>query len=112
MKLYIIREPATPEQITDMLEVFEMFIKTAVDIEREILAGGGSRHADCEDLLLQDGSLQRNIWGADWYPHSVEVRFEALINIRPNQNNPSMLILDPAIRDRVERIVRKLLEKS
>ena len=33
-----------------------------------------------------------------------------LINIRPRQNNPSMTILDPAIRARVETIARRLLE--
>ena len=39
-----------------------------------------------------------------------EVQFEALINIRPRQNNPSMTILDPVVRTRVETIVRQLLE--
>ena len=31
-------------------------------------------------------------------------------NIRPRQNNPSMIILDPAIRARVETIARRLLK--
>jgi len=69
-------------------------------------------HADCESLLLQDGSEQKNIWGADWVPDEAEVRFESFINIRPNQNNPAMTILDPGIRDQVEKIVRRLLEKT
>lgn len=112
MTVHIIRTPATPEQIADVLQAFEIFIKLAVDIHRAILAGGGYRHADCEGLLLQDGSRQENIWGADWYPEDSEVRFEALINIRPHQNNPSMTIQDPQIRDQVERIARSLLEKS
>jgi len=111
MTIHIIRTPATPEQITEMRQVFDEFIKLAVDIEREILAGGGSRHADCESVLLQDGSKQQDIWGADWYPEKSEVRFDALINIRPNQSNPSMTILDVAIRNKVEKIVRHLLEK-
>lgn len=109
--IHIIRTTATPEQIGEMRQVFEEFIKLALDIERQILAGGGSRHADCENFLLQDGSKQQNIWGADWYPESSEVRFDALINIRPNQNNPAMTILDAAIRDMVEKIARRLLEK-
>jgi len=108
--IHLIRTSATPEQITEMLQAFGDFIKLAVDIEREILSGGGYRHADCENLLLQDGSNQISIWGADWYPESSEVRFEALINIRPNQNNPSMLILDAGMRNHVERIARELLE--
>ena len=62
----------------------------------------------CEALLLEDGSRQEDVWGADWVPLSQEVRFEALINIRPQQN-PSMTILDPSIRERVEEVVRRLL---
>ena len=60
--------------------------------------------------MLEDGSRQEDIWGADWLPFSQEVQFEALINIRPRQNNFSMTIQDPAIRERVETIVRRLLE--
>jgi hypothetical protein len=67
-------------------------------------------NAHCEQVLLEDGSRQEDIWGADWLPFSQEVQFEALINIRPRQNNPSMTILDPAIRARVETIAHRLLE--
>jgi len=109
--IHIIHNPATPEQITEMLQAFGNFIKLAVDIQRSILAGGGDLHADCEKLLLDDGGEQKNIWGADWIPAATQVRFEALINIRPHQNNPSMTILDSSIRDEVEKIVRRLLEK-
>lgn len=93
-----------------MLQSLETYINLAVDIERGILAGGGMLHADGEAVLIDDGSLQENIWGADWIPETQEVRFEALINIRPRQNNRSMTILDPSIRQRVERIVRYMLE--
>ncbi len=110
--IHIIRTSATPEQIAEMRQMFEEFIKLAVDIERAILAGGGEMHADCESLLLQDGSVQKNIWGADWVPDEAEVRFESFINIRPNLNNPAMTILDPDIRDQVEKIVRHLLEQK
>ncbi len=68
MIIHVIRAPATPEQIAEMLQAFGDFIKLAVDVDREILAGGGNLHADCENMLLQDGSGQENIWGADWVP--------------------------------------------
>lgn len=61
-------------------------------------------------MLLAHGSDQANIWGADWIPQTQKVRFEALINIRPRQHNPSMRILDEALRGRVEAIIRSLLE--
>jgi hypothetical protein len=49
--------------------------------------------------LLENGSKQVEIWGADWYPLTQEVGYESLINIRPRQNNRSMEIQDPMIRD-------------
>jgi len=112
MTIHIIRTPATPERIAEMRQMFDEFIKLAVDVEHAILAGGGEMHADCESFLLRDGSEQKNIWGADWVPDEAEVRFESFINIRPNQNNPAMTILDPGLRAQVEKIVRGLLEKA
>lgn len=100
---------ATKQQLDEMLETLGVYIKLAVDIRRGILAGGGALHADCEAVLLGEGSRQEDIWGADWIPSTQQVRYEALINIRPRQNNPAMEILDPAIRERVGEIVQRLL---
>lgn len=107
--IHIIREHATPEQMKEMLEMLETYVKLAVDIDRRILAGGGAMHADCESVLLDDGSLQEFIWGADWDPAAQQVTFESLINIRPRQNNPSMEILDPNIQEKVTETTRSLL---
>ena len=107
--IHLIRSRASKQELDEMLEALEVYIKLAVDVKREILAGGGALHADCEAVLLEDGSLQEDVWGADWIPLSQEVRYEALINIRPAQNNPSMRILDVALRDRVGDIAKCLL---
>lgn len=108
MKIRIVREIVTEHELRDMLEELRSYVKLAVDVERGVLAGGGEYHADCEEVLLADGSRQEDIWGADWYPESKSVRFEALINIRPNQDNPSMEIQDRKIREDVEHVVRRL----
>jgi hypothetical protein len=110
LSILIVREPATANQIDEMMQTLGSYIKLAVDVERGILAGGGELHADCEQALLDDGSQQSEIWGADWYPHTREVGFEALINIRPRQQNFGLEIQDPTLRERVEKIVRRLLE--
>jgi hypothetical protein len=107
--IHIIRSRASSQQITEMLEMLGTYIKLAVDIERRIVAGGGALHADCEAVLIEDGSRQENIWGADWNPSAQQVTFEALINIRPRQHNPSLEILDPSVRERVTDISRQLL---
>ena len=109
--ILIIREQATPKQIEQMAESYVgLMIKLAVDIEQEILAGGGELHADCEQILLENGSQQENVWGADWYPEVRRVGFESLINIRPRQQNRTMEIKDPVLREKIEIIVRNLLE--
>jgi len=112
MAIHIIRDRATPAQIADMMQTLQTYIKLAVDVDREILAGGGEMHADCERALLDDGSQQSRVWGADWNPASNEVTYESLINIRPSQNNRSMEIQDSQIRSTVERITRNRLEQS
>jgi hypothetical protein len=110
MKILIVRNRATQEEIQEMQEELDTYIKLAIDVERKILAGGGEYHADCEEVLLEDGSRQEDIWGADWYPGSKTVEFVALINIRPRQGNRGMEIEDPKLRAEIEAIVRKLLE--
>ena len=111
--MLIIREPATDEQIGQMAEIYDdVLIKLAVDVNREIIAGGGALHADCEQALLDDGSQQEDIWGADWYPSLKKVGFESLINIRPRQQNFGFEVQDPALRTQIETIVRKLFEVS
>jgi hypothetical protein len=107
--IHRIRSRATRQQLEEMLATLRVYVKVAVDIRQGILAGGGVLHADCEAVLLDEGSRQEDIWGADWVPETQQVQYEALINIRPRQNNPSMVILDPSIRDRVGEIMQGLL---
>jgi hypothetical protein len=109
---YLIQSHASEEQISEMLETLETYIKLAVDIDRGVLVGGGGLHADCEAVLLENGSAQEFIWGADWVPRTKKVHFEALINLRPQQGNTSMTIQDETIRAKVEEIARRLLEGS
>ena len=87
----------------------ESYIKLAVDIDRKILAGGGILHADCEAILLEAGSQQENVWGADWLPFTEEVTFESLINIRPKQNNFGLEIEDKKLRSDIEQVVREMM---
>lgn len=112
MRIHLLRSRVTQQQLDEMLEALGFYVKLAVDIERGILAGGGVLHADGEALLLDDGSQQEHVWGADWVPSTKQLRYEALINIRPHQSNPSMSILDSSIRERIAEIVQSLLGDS
>ncbi len=81
-----------------------------MDVERGILAGGGALHADCEAVLLEEGSNNDDIWGADWYPLTQQLGYEAMLNIRPRLGNRSMYLQNPLLRDKIERIVDDLLK--
>lgn len=108
--IYLLKEKASPEQVKEMLQTLGLYIKLAVDVENEILAGGGVLHADCEAVLLEAGSLQKDVWGADWIPETQEVTFESLINIRPRQNNFSMEVESNELRTKIQKIVREIFE--
>lgn len=91
---------------------FEDMVKYVVDVERGIAAIGGELHADEEALLLEHGSRQDDLWGANYYPGKGPdgcIEYTSLINIRPAQGNRSMTIEDPALRERVCTITRALI---
>ncbi len=107
--IHLLRERATSEQITEMQQEYEGMIKIVVDIRRRVLSGGGDMHADCESVLLEDGSEQDDLWGANWYSAEQRIAFESLINIRPRLGNRSTLIQSQELRETVESVTREIL---
>src|SRR5512143_4346169 len=95
-----------------VLLFFEDMVKYVVDVERGVAAVGGEMHDDAEHVLLDDGSRQADLWGANYYPGRGReecIEYTALINIRPAQGNRSMEIQDPAVRERVRGLTLALI---
>lgn len=107
--LLIVRAKIDPETLKEIAEDLKGYIKIVVDIRRKILAAGGEKHVDCERILLEDGSLQEDLWGAGLDLETDEVDFDSLINLRPMQNR-SREILDEEIRKKVETVIQSLLK--
>jgi len=107
--IHTLHEQASSSQIKDMLEEYETMIKIVVDLRQRLLSGGGEMHADCESILLQGGSEQDDLWGANWYPAEERIEFESLINIRPRMGNRSIILQDEILRQEVEEITRAIL---
>ena len=87
-------------------------MKYVVDVERGVIGLGGEMHADAEQLLLEDGSRQADLWGANYYPgrgREGGIEYTSLINIRPAAGNRSMEIQDPALRERVRDLTWALV---
>lgn len=110
--ILLLKAPASSAQIQEMLQEYETMIKIVVDIRRPALSGGGEMHTDCESVLLEDGSEQDDLWGANWYPDEQRIDFESLINIRPSLGNRSILIQDENLRKQVESVTREILGES
>lgn len=107
--LLVVRKKATKNEIEKMAEDLMGFIKVVVDVKNEILAGGGQRHVEGEQKLLQEGSKQHNLWGGGFDTETKEIDYNSMINLRPSQDNPSRDILSPEIRREFDKIVKDLL---
>jgi uncharacterized protein DUF5674 len=102
-----------PAELRRLLELyFGEMVKFVVDVRRRIAAVGGELHADAEQRLLEAGSAQEDLWGANYYPgRGAEecIEYTALINIRPSRGNRSMEIQDTEIREVVREIAHELI---
>jgi hypothetical protein len=106
----------SPQDLARLVRLyFGDMVKYVADVEKGIAAVGGELHADAEQILLDSGSRQADLWGANYYPGKGEdgcIEYTALINIRPAQANRGMLIQDPQIRDRVREITFALIGRG
>jgi hypothetical protein len=111
--IVILRERIDPAGLARLvLLYFEDMVKYVVDVERGLIGLGGDMHADAEQLLLEDGSRQADLWGANYYPGRGRddcIEYTSLINIRPAAGNRSMEIQDPALRQRVRDLTWALV---
>ena len=83
---------------------FKTMVKFVVDIKLKKMGVGGELHSDAEELLINEGSNQKDIWGANLYPYKSEderLEYTSLINIRPGQGNLSMEIENESLREKI-----------
>ncbi|MFA6185023.1 MAG: DUF5674 family protein [Candidatus Shapirobacteria bacterium] len=106
MAILKIESPPIQEEFKKLSEEFGEYIKLVADVDQEILYGGSRLHADIEKILIDSGSLQKNIWGGGIDLKFKTIECSAVANIRP-ETNPSTEILDPIIREKFVNIVKK-----
>lgn len=114
--ILVLRERIAPSELDRLVRAhFEDMVKYVVDVGLGIAAVGGEMHSDAESLLLEHGSRQADIWGANYYPGRGAdecIEYTSLINIRPATGNRSMMIEDEAIRARVRELTFALIGKG
>ncbi len=71
-----LQNPISLQEIrTEHNHFFDSMVKIVVDLERESVALDAEMHADLEQQLLEEGSEQMNLWGANVYTESLVRRF-------------------------------------
>jgi hypothetical protein len=109
-------EALDPAELRRLAQAFfGDMLKVVVDVRRGRAAVGGELHADGEQLLLEEGSEQADLWGANYYPGRGPdrcVEFTAMINVRPAQANPGMEIQDPEVQRPVRDVMTRVLGRG
>lgn len=110
----IVSTPLSRSQLVTIAAAqFGDMVKAVVDVSRRVMALGGELHSDEESLLIDDGSLQRDLWGINLYPASAGadwIEFDSMINVRPAQGNRSRGVEDVATRDAIRQVVEDLVK--
>jgi hypothetical protein len=94
---------------------FGDMVKAVIDLEREVMLLDADMHADQEAELLSAGSRQQDLWGINLYPDASDsdwLEYDSMINVRPSFGNNTRGVNDPAIRDRIARLVADLVQRS
>ena len=99
-------KPFSKDEIEKLREQFDVYIKTVIDIDRKICSAGCDRHFDSEQILLEDGSKQPNLWGGGIDLETGTIDFKSFINIRPADNNTSNEIQNHEVRKEFERLMK------
>ena len=97
-------QPFTKEEIKKLRELFDVYIKTVIDVERKICSAGADRHFDSEKILLDDGSSQLDLWGGGVDTETKMIDCNSFINVRPSDNNTSNEIQDQELRKKFEKL--------
>src|SRR3989337_2312135 len=91
-------EPFTLAEIASVKEIFDVYIKTVIDLKKNICSAGANLHFESEKILLDQGSEQSDIWGGGIDLETKTIDFNSFINIRPTDNNNSNEIQNADIR--------------
>ncbi|MCR4326382.1 MAG: DUF5674 family protein [Candidatus Roizmanbacteria bacterium] len=107
--IIILDRKITNKEFEQAREVYNDYIKTVIDVQRNILAVGGEYHIDCEEVLLQSGSKQENLYGGGYRVSTKEVEYMAMSNFKPAFGRATYEIMDKDIRTKLETLTKNFL---
>lgn len=114
MDIKVVKDSIRLDELSRLAkEQFGDLVKSVVDVKQEIMAIGGELHADEEVLLMeQEGSKREYTWGINLYPGKSGddfIEFDSVVNLKPSFGNRSRGVENSEIREKIKRIVEKLI---
>jgi hypothetical protein len=97
-------EPFTKAEIKKLRELFDVYIKIVIDVEKKICSAGADRHFESEKVLLEGGSKQSDLWGGGIDIETKIIDCNSFINVRPNDKNTSNEIQNEKLRQQFEEL--------
>lgn len=108
--IVMLDKQATEVDIEKAREEYGDYIKITIDIGKNRVGIGGEYHFDVEQVLLSEGSKQKDIWGGGLNLVTKDIRTNAMVNIRA-ESNPSPDILNEEIRLKFIEITKHWLHE-
>ena len=108
--IIVLDHKLTPQEFEQAREVYNDYIKTVIDIEKNIIAIGGEFHIDCEEVLIEQGSKLENLYGGGYRVSTKEIEYMAMSNYKPSLNRTTYEIMDSKIREKICNLTREYLE--
>ena len=108
--IIVLDRKITPEEFEKAREVYDDYIKTVIDVERNVLAVGGEYHIDCEETLIEQGSKLENLYGGGYRVSTKEVEYMAMSNFKPALEKTTYEIMDKEIREKLYNLTKEYLE--
>ncbi len=90
---------------------YDDMIKCVVDVRKELVAINADLHSDLEQLLLNNGSDQHDLYGINILYDLWEIEYDSLINPPRNREagypRVGRYVADPEARKKIEEVVNK-----
>jgi hypothetical protein len=107
--MQLVDKIAVSELQTMSEKMSEPLVKGVVDTNKRLLVLDAEMHVDEEQFFLERGSAQADLWGINLWPEQYGtddfVEFDAMINIRPWQNNRTRSIDNQELQEKIVKIV-------
>lgn len=113
--MFIVQQPILCAELQQLAQQsFGDLVKAVVDVKQEIIVIDAELHSDEEELLIEQGSRQEDLWGINLYPNLPDedfIEFDSMINLRPSFGNSSRGVDDPQIRELIKEIVFRMVKR-